>query len=125
MKNTRQIERNEKNIEKDNSYATGYRKKKTKPFLCFVVAHENKIYYLVNVLKIKKFKLLVHPYIAAFINQGFIFNSLKWKWKLKYGFSFSLIPSQDLAFLQYQFLDNNGHEIDLKEEIDTLGGNSE
>jgi len=98
---------------------TCYGKGVSQPSILFVDSLEHKIDYLVNVLKIKKFKLMVHPYVAAFINQGFPFFTLKWKWRRKYG-AFSLIPSQELAFLQYQFIDKSGNEIDLKEEVETV-----
>ena len=78
---------------------------------------ENKIDYLVNTLNTKKFKLYVHPYVAAYINQGFI--SLYRRWQLKYGFGFSIIPSQQLGFLQYIFKDREGNELNLTEEIET------
>ena len=120
MQITRQRVRPEMYIDTEEVCPTCYGKGISQPSVLFVDSLENKIDYLVNVLKIRKFKLMVHPYIAAFINQGFPFFTLKWKWKRKYGFTFSLIPSQELAFLQYQFVDGSGNEIDLKEEIETV-----
>ncbi len=77
-----------------------------------------KIDMLVNKLKIKKFTLHVHPYVYAYINQGIW--SIKNQWKMKYGMSVNVIPSQKLAFLQYEFYDENHQEIDMKgnNEID-------
>jgi len=120
MQITRQRVRSEMYIDTEEVCPTCYGKGISQPSVLFVDSLENKIDYLVNVLKINKFKLIVHPYVAAFINKGFPFFSLKWKWKRKYGYSFSLIPSQDLAFLQYQFIDELGNEIDLKEEVETI-----
>ena len=37
---------------------------------------------------------------------------------MKYGFGIKIIPSQNLAFLEYVFYDSNGEEIDMKEEIE-------
>ena len=67
-------------------------------------------------MKIKKFTLYIHPYIAAFVNKGFV--SMKRKWQMKYGFGIKVIPDQSLAFLQYKFTDPKGEEIDMKEEIE-------
>ncbi len=120
MQITRQRVRPEMHIDTEEVCPTCYGKGISQPSILFVDSLENKIDYLVNVLKIKKVKLMVHPYIAAFINQGFPFFSLKWKWKRKYSSAFSLIPSQELAFLQYQFIDESGNEIDLKEEVETV-----
>ncbi len=84
--------------------------------ILFTDTLESKIDYLVNKLKIKQFSLHIHPYIAAYVNQGFI--SMKRKWQMKYGFGFNIIPSQKLAFLEYIFYTPNGEEIDMKEEIE-------
>ena len=75
---------------------------------------ESKIAILVNDLGVKKVRLHVHPYVAAFIDKGFV--SLKRKWQMKFGFGLKIIPDQSLAFLQYVFYDSENHEIDMKEE---------
>ena len=77
-----------------------------KPSILFTDTLESKIDYLVNKLGIKKFKLHIHPYVAAYVNQGIV--SLKRQWQLKYGFGIKIIPSQKLALLQYEFYDTNG-----------------
>lgn len=87
-----------------------------KPSILFTDSLENKIDYLVNKLKVKKFTLHIHPYITAYVNQGLI--SLKHKWQIKYGFGIKIIPNQKLAFLEYKFYDSNGEEIDMQEEIE-------
>ncbi|KGI59688.1 S1 RNA binding domain protein [Prevotella sp. DNF00663] len=89
---------------------------KIKSSILFTDQLEGKIDKLVNKIGIKKFYLHVHPYVAAFINQGAV--SLKLKWRMKYGFGVHIIPSQKLAFLQYEFYDNNKQFIDMKEEIE-------
>ena len=90
---------------------------KIKSSILFTDQLERKIDRLVNKMGIAKFYLHVHPYVAAYINQGFI--SLRRKWQFKYGFGVHIIPSQKLAFLQYEFYDANGEFIDMKEEIET------
>jgi len=119
MQITRQRVRPEVFVDTEEVCPTCYGKGISQSSVLFVDSLENKIDYLVNVLKIKKFKLTIHPYVAAFINKGFPFCTLKWKWRRKYG-SFSLIPSQKLGFLQYQFTDSSGNEIDLKEEVEAV-----
>ena len=89
---------------------------KIKSSLLFTDQLERKIDTLVNKIGIKKFTLHVHPYVAAYINQGMM--SLKMKWQLKYGFGVKVIASQKLAFLQYEFYDSKGQFIDMKEECD-------
>lgn len=75
---------------------------------------DEKIQEVVNRLQVKKFKLYVHPYIAAYIHQGLISQYLKWKFK--YAPAMKVIPDQSLGFLEYRFVDNDKNELDLKEE---------
>ncbi len=120
MQITRQRVRPEMHIDTEEVCPTCYGKGVARPSILFVDELENKIDYLVNTLKTTKFKLYVHPYVEAYINKGFPFCSLKWKWRRKYKASFKIIPSQTLPFLQYRFVDVKGDEIDLKEEIETV-----
>ena len=77
---------------------------------------EGKIKFLYHKLGIRRFTLHVHPYVAAFLNQGLF--SIRRRWQFKYGFGVKVIPSQKLAFLQYEFYDKDGQEIDMKEEVE-------
>ena len=90
---------------------------KIKSSILFTDQLERKISNLVNKIGIKTFYLYVHPYVAAYINQGII--SMKRKWQMKYGMGINVIPSQKLAFLQYEFYDRKGNFIDMQEEIET------
>ena len=83
--------------------------------ILFTDTLEEKIKNVVENLKVKKFKLHVHPYIAAFINKGFY--TLKMKWKMKYSRKMKLIPDQSLGFLEYKFFDEDKNEIDGKDEF--------
>jgi ribonuclease G len=38
---------------------------------------------------------------------------------MKYGLGVSVIPSQKLAMLQYEFYDSEGQFIDMKDETDS------
>ena len=91
-------------------------KGKIPPSILFTDRLEANIAFLVKKFKVKKFALHVHPYIAAYITQGFF--SLLWRWKNKYTRGVKLIPNQSLALLEYKIYDSEGQEIDLKEEIE-------
>ncbi len=116
MQITRQRVRPAMDVNTSEACPTCFGKGTIKPSILFTDSLENKIDYLVNKLKVKKFTLHIHPYIEAYINQGLI--SLKRKWQVKYGFGIKIIPNQKLAFLEYKFYDSNGEEIDMKEEIE-------
>ncbi len=77
---------------------------------------ESKIEMLTGKLGIKKFRLYVHPFVAAYLNQGMI--SLKRRWQMKYGMGVRVYADQKLAFLQYVFQDSHGEEISMAEEHD-------
>ena len=116
MQITRQRVRPEMEISTTEICPTCFGKGEIKPSILFTDSLQSKISYLVRKLKVKKFTLHVHPYVAAYINQGLF--SLKRKWQWKYGYGFKIIPNQSLAYLEYHFYDENKEEIDLKQEIE-------
>jgi ribonuclease G len=93
---------------------TCFGKGEIKPSILFMDDLETKISDVVNKLKVKKFKLYVHPYIAAFINQGIY--SRKVKWKFKFSMGMRVIPDQSLGFLEYKFFDMDKNELDMKDD---------
>ena len=117
MQITRQRVRPAMDLSVDETCPTCFGKGKIKSSILFTDQLERKIDRLVNKIGVKKFYLHVHPYVAAYINKGFV--SLKRQWQLKYGFGLHIVSSQKLAFLQYEFYDANKQFIDMKEEIET------
>lgn len=117
MQITRQRVRPAMDVNVEETCPTCFGKGTIKSSILFVDQLERKIDRLVNKIGIKKFYLHVHPYVAAYINQGII--SLKRKWQMKYGMGVHVIPSQKMAFLQYEFYDSKKHFIDMQEEIET------
>lgn len=118
MQITRQRVRPEMEISTTETCPNCFGKGEIRPSVLFTDTLRTKISYLVNDLKVKKFTLYVHPYIAAFINQGFISLYLRWRWR--YGFGVKVIPDQNLAFLEYHFYDENKEEIDMKQKYEVM-----
>lgn len=116
MQITRQRVRPAMDVETAEDCPICHGKGETKPSILFTDRLEDKIDYLVNKLSVKRFTLHVHPFVAAFLNEGVY--SLKLKWKMKYGFGCKIIPDQSMAMLQYCFFDSDKNEIDMKEEIE-------
>ena len=116
MQITRQRVRPVMDVKVEETCPTCFGSGKIKASILFTDQLESKICNLVNKIGVKKFYLHVHPYVAAYINQGFI--SLKRRWQVKYGFGLQIIPSQKLGFLQYEFYDSNKQFIDMQEEIE-------
>ena len=117
MQITRQRVRPAMSVNVEEVCPTCFGKGTIKSSFLFTDTLENKIDNLVNKIGIKKFYLHVHPYVAAYINKGVF--SLKLQWQMKYGLGVRVIPSQKLAFLQYEFYDDNKQFIDMQEEIET------
>jgi ribonuclease G len=114
MQITRQRVRPAMDVAVEENCPTCHGTGKIKSSILFTDQLESKIDRLVNKIGISRFSLHVHPYVAAFINQGVF--SLKRKWQLKYGLGIRIISSQKLAFLQYEFYDQNRQFIDMQEE---------
>ena len=117
MQITRQRVRPAMDVSVEETCPTCFGKGKIKSSILFTDQLESKIDHLVNKIGVKTFYLHVHPYVAAYINQGII--SLKRKWQFRYGMGVHVISSQKMAFLQYEFYDAQKQFIDMKEEIET------
>ncbi|MBO5314670.1 MAG: Rne/Rng family ribonuclease [Prevotella sp.] len=117
MQITRQRVRPAIDVNVDETCPTCFGKGTIKSSILFTDQLESKIEQLVNKIGIKRFYLHVHPYVAAYINQGII--SMKRRWQIKYGMGVHVVPSQKMAFLQYEFYDSKKQYIDMKEEIET------
>jgi len=117
MQITRQRVRPAMDVNVEETCPTCFGKGTIKSSILFTDQLERKIDQLVNKIGVKKFYLHVHPYVAAYINQGFV--SLRRKWQMKYGLGVHVIASQKMAFLQYEFYDSKRQFIDMKEEQET------
>lgn len=92
------------------------------PSLLFTDKLEEKLDYLVNSLKVKRFVLYIHPFVEAYVKKGMF--SIYGKWKRRYGRGLKIVADESLAFLQYRVVDGNNKEIDLKEESDMSSSQS-
>lgn len=121
MQITRQRVRPAMDITTTESCPSCYGKGEVQSSLLFTNRLYEKIEYLIKDLKVKGFKMYVHPFIDAFLKKGIF--SIYCRWRMKLGLRFKIIPDQSLAYLQYRIIDKKGNEIDLKEEKD-LGSSS-
>ena len=117
MQITRQRVRPAMDVNVEEECPTCHGSGKIKSSILFTDQLESKIDRLVNKIGIRKFYLHVHPYVAAYINKGVL--SLKIQWQMKYGLGVHVVPSQKLAFLQYEFYDSDKQFIDMQEEIES------
>lgn len=89
-----------------------------KPSILFPDRLEAKLDILTQEMKVKRFSLHVHPFIAAHIRQGWLFTSRFWKWRRRYGFQWRLIADESMELMQYKVLDADRNELDLSQPID-------
>lgn len=66
---------------------------------------------ILDKVKTKKFVLQAHPFVAAYLREGLI--SRISRMNKKYSVSIKVVPIESYQFLEYQFLDRQGNEIDL------------
>jgi ribonuclease G len=59
-----------------------------------------------------KLTILAHPYIQAYLTQGF-FKSIRRQWQRKYHIRLSIKPMESLSLLEYKFLNSSDEEISL------------
>lgn len=116
MQITRQRVRPALDITTNESCPSCFGKGEVSASILFTDKLEEKIEYLVEHLKIRKFTMYIHPFVEAYIKKGVF--SLYGKWRRKYGRSFKVIADESLAYLQYKVIDADGKEIDVKEESD-------
>ena len=116
MQITRQRVRPALDITTNESCPSCFGKGEIQPSLLFTDKLNEKLDYLVNILKEKKFTMYIHPYVDAYIKKGIF--SIYSKWRRHYGRGFKVLPDQSLAYLQYRVMGSDGKEIDLKEESD-------
>jgi len=116
MQITRQRVRPALDIATNETCPSCFGKGEIQPSLLFTDRLEEKLGYLTEQLKVRKFIMYVHPYVEAYIKKGIF--SLYGKWKRSFGRGFKLVADESLALLQYRVIDSAGKEIDLKDESD-------
>jgi len=84
---------------------------KIKPSIIIIDEIENNIRYLLKDQNEKSLKITLHPFIYAYLNQGFISIKRKWNWKYKKRISIQAMPSY--ALLEYHFFNDQGEEIKI------------
>ena len=122
MQITRQRVRPALDITTSETCPSCFGKGEVQASILFTDKLEEKLEYLIDHLKIKKFVMYIHPFVDAYVKKGVF--SLYGKWRRRFGRSFRVLPDESLAYLQYKVVDSDGKEIDLKEESDTSSSSS-
>ena len=70
---------------------------------------ENLISYYAGEKKIRLLKLLVSPYVSAYLKRGF--PSVRLRWMFKYRFRLIVRVDQSLGMVEYKFLDRKNRQL--------------
>lgn len=118
MQITRQRVRPVADVPIDESCPVCHGKGTVGPSILVTDVIEEKIDYLTNQMNVKKFLLYVHPYIYAYIKNGF--PSVATKWHFKYSLGIHIIPDQSLAIMEYRFMTMGKQLIDLTQPAELV-----
>lgn len=91
--------------------------------LLFTDMLERKVAFVFETLKLKHATLFVHPYVYAYMKQGF--PSILLRLRFRYPFKLKVIPNHNFEYLQYKFIDAEGNEVDVFEKLDIIIPKSE
>ena len=109
MQITRQRVRPEMNIETLESCPTCKGTGKIVPSILFIDELDNNVKYVFNKLQKKRVKLIVHPFIEAYLKSGIF--SKRFKWWLKYKRCLKVRSNKNYTLLEYNFFDKKGAKI--------------
>ncbi len=70
---------------------------------------ENQLAYYAMDKGIKYIKLCVSPYVASYLNRGFV--SLRWRWMCKYRCRVIVQADQSVGIVETKFLDKKGRQL--------------
>jgi ribonuclease G len=73
---------------------------------------ESHLKYLIENLHLKNFSIEVHPFLAAFLKEGF-WNSPRMKWLRTYKQWIKVKPNSSLHLVNYKFINDHGDEVIL------------
>lgn len=106
---TRQRVRPEMNIDVSETCPACNGTGKTGPSIMFTETLMEKTKEVIDEYKLRKLTVQVHPFVAAYLNQGF--RSVRKEWSKKMNCRITVRPSMELKNLDYQFMTGSGEEI--------------
>ena len=108
---TRQRVRPEMNVETVEKCPVCDGTGEVKPSVLFIDELENNIRYLLQEQNEKSLKIILHPFLYAYLTKGI--KSIRWKWYRKYNRWIKLQPDNSYHMLEYHFFNQNNDEIKM------------
>jgi len=81
-----------------------------KPSILIIDELENNLRYLIQEQNEKSLKIVLHPYLYAYLTSGY---SIRWKWFVKYNRWIKLQQDNSYHLLEYHFFNKNNDEIKM------------
>ena len=111
MQITRQRVRPATAIRTDETCPTCHGTGKARPAILLVDTIKDQLDSIVRDLKFRDVTLMVHPYVAAYLQKGVWSLERRWRWE--YRCKFKVTALHELGFLDFRFIDKHGDEIDV------------
>jgi len=112
MQITRQRVRPEMHIETAENCPTCNGSGKMQPAILFPQLVKNELSLLIEENQLKKARLDLHPFVAAYMKKGF--NSEEKKWRKELGCKLKIQAADALHFMEYRVYNDQGEEIQRK-----------
>lgn len=114
MQITRQRVRPEMSIETTEKCPTCSGSGKVEATLLYTETMKSILARVISTYKLKKLILKAHPFISAYLNEGF-WNPVRKQWSKEMGCSLKVIPMVSLNLTEFRLYDPNGEEIPFAE----------
>jgi len=109
MQITRQRVRPEMEIQIMETCPTCLGSGEVAPTILLIDQIHNNLLFLLDKNPGQRFRIRLHPYLAAFLTKGF--PSKRLKWSMKHKIRISLMPDPNIGLVNYEFIDPNGDKI--------------
>jgi ribonuclease G len=109
MQITRQRVRPEMHIETAENCPTCNGSGKIQPAILFPQLVKNELSLLIEEHQLKKLRLDLHPFVAAYLKKGF--NSEEKKWRRELGCKLKIQSADSLHFMEYKVYNEQGEEV--------------
>lgn len=114
MQITRQRVRPEMSIETTEKCPTCNGSGKVEATLLYTETIKTILARVISTYKLKKLTLKTHPFISAYLNEGF-WNPVRKQWSKEMGCAMKVIPMVSLNLTEFRLYDPNGEEIPFAE----------
>ncbi len=112
MQITRQRVRPEMNIETNETCPSCLGTGKVEPTILYTDTIKHQLQQIIEKYKLKRITLRTHPFVAAYLNKGWL-NPVRKSWSKELGCSITVKESISNTLLDFKVFDKNGDEVEF------------